>query len=119
MDMRFSMEFPLVIASIVPGISISDFTFKNALPVKGVFEGISVFGTLSRPLFPGKLSVGAGLIGSEPGAFLQQAYEFTLWDRILVAADFRITWVSSLNGGEAVTWFDVGFSPGIILFNFK
>ena len=114
-DFRFSTEFPLVMFGLIPGFSISDFSFENALPVGGIFEGVALFGTVSRPLFPGKISLGAGIVGSVPGMFIQQAYEFSLWDRVLFAADFRLTWASSMNDGDAVSWFDIGFSPGVIL----
>lgn len=115
-DLRFSTEFPLVIGGLVPGFCISDFTFENALPVGGIFEGVAIFGTLSRPLFPGKLTVGGGMIGEEAGAFAQQSYEFTLWGRMLISADFRLTYVNAFNGGDPVTWFDLGISPGMIIY---
>ena len=113
-DGRFSVEFPMVVLGVVPGFSISNFKFENALPVGGLYEGMSLFATASRPLFPGKLTLGAGLVGDSPGAFAQQAYEFVFWDRLVLSADFRLTWAQSMLGGDQATWFDLGFSPGFI-----
>jgi hypothetical protein len=119
-DFRGSAEFPAVIFGTVPGIDISTFKFENALPLGGVYSGISVFGTLSRPLFPGKLTGGLGLVGISPGGFLQQSYDFTFAERFAVSVDFRLTFTSNMMGDDEIergfnSWFDLGISPGVIL----
>ncbi len=118
-DGRFSIEFPMVLFGVIPGFSVATFKFENALPVGGVYKGVSMFGTVSRPLFPGKISVGAGVVGSSPGAFIQQGYEFTFWDRLILGADFRLTWTSAGPNGGAVSWFDIGFTPGLVAMKIK
>lgn len=114
-DFRVGIELPIIMMGLVPGVDVSSFKFVNALPAEGTYSGVAVYGTLSRPMFPGKFTTGAGLVGAAFGGFVQQAYDFTIGGRLVISADFRLTYTTDMDGKGFNSWFDLGFSPGVIL----
>ena len=76
---RLSIEFPLLMqflgAQFRFGAEIGNFGFEDAMPPQtATLKGITAMGLLAFPAGPGKVKVGAGLVGKAFGVMAEATY---------------------------------------------
>ncbi|MDP6399799.1 MAG: hypothetical protein QF622_00315 [Candidatus Marinimicrobia bacterium] len=120
---RVSIEFPLLMqflgAKFRFGAEIGNFGFEDAMPPqKATLKGITAMGMLAFPAGPGKVKVGAGLVGKAFGVMAEATYGLRIGP-MDVRAGARTTEVIGAKTNENMpiraAWWDGLLSIGINL----
>jgi hypothetical protein len=94
-NIRLSVEFPLLMQVMGVrfrfGAEVGNFGFENYLPIGGAFSGVTAMGLLAFPAGPGKLKIGAGLIGSSFGVSGESSYGFAIGNTLELRGGIRYT----------------------------
>ena len=120
---RVSIEFPLLMqflgAKFRFGAELGNFGFEDAMPPqKATLKGITAMGMLAFPAGPGKVKVGAGLVGKAFGVMAEATYGLRIGP-MDVRAGARTTEVIGAKTNENMpiraAWWDGLLSIGINL----
>ena len=120
---RLSIEFPLLMqllgANFRFGVEIGNFGFEDAMPPKtATLKGITAMGLMVFPAGPGKVKVGAGLVGKAFGVMAEATYGLRIGP-MDVRAGARTTEVIGAKTNENMpiraAWWDGLLSIGINL----
>jgi hypothetical protein len=94
-NIRLSVEFPLLMQLMGVrfrfGAEVGNFGFENYLPVGGKFSGMTAMGLLAFPAGPGKLKIGAGLVGNTFGITGESTYGFAIGNTLEIRGGVRYT----------------------------
>ena len=94
-NIRLSVEFPLLMQLMGVrfrfGAEVGNFGFENYLPVGGKFSGMTAMGLLAFPAGPGKLKIGAGLVGNTFGVTGESTYGFAIGNTLEIRGGVRYT----------------------------
>ena len=89
------MEFPLLMQLLGVnfrfGAEVGNFGFENYLPIGGKFSGITAMGLVAFPAGPGKLKIGAGLIGNTFGVSGESSYGLSIGNTLELRGGIRYT----------------------------
>lgn len=122
-NFRLSVEFPLLMQILGVrfrfGAEVGNFGFENYLPVGGTFSGITAMGLLAFPAGPGKLKIGAGLIGNTFGVSGETSYGFALGNTLEIRGGVRYTGAMNVVDDKNN---DIGFASwvdGLVMLGFN
>ena len=94
-NFRLSVEFPLLMQMMGVrfrfGVEIGNFGFENYLPIGGKISGLTAMGLLAFPAGPGKLKIGAGLVGNTFGVTGESTYGFAIGNTLEIRGGVRYT----------------------------
>ena len=94
-NFRLSVEFPLLMQMMGVrfrfGVEIGNFGFENYLPIGGKISGLTAMGLLVFPAGPGKLKIGAGLVGNTFGVTGESTYGFAIGNTLEIRGGVRYT----------------------------
>jgi hypothetical protein len=94
-NFRLSVEFPMLMQLMGVrfrfGAELGSFGFENYLPIGGEFSGMTAMGLLAFPAGPGKLKIGAGLVGNTFGVTGESTYGFAIGNTLEIRGGVRYT----------------------------
>jgi hypothetical protein len=119
-DLRGSIEFPVLMDFLGMkfrfGAEVGTFSFIDKKPpYEDTFSGISAMGLMSFPAGPGKIKLGAGIIGASPGFMMEATYGFKVGGILDIRGGIRSTEVFN---GKTTASFElghIGWMDGIIV----
>ena len=122
-NFRLSVEFPMLMQILGVrfrfGAELGNFGFQNYLPIGGEFSGMTAMGLLAFPAGPGKLKIGAGLVGNTFGITGESTYGFAIGNTLEIRGGVRYT---SAFGVEDNKNNDIGLASwldGLIMLGFN
>ena len=118
-----SVEFPLLMQLMGVrfrfGAEIGKFGFENYLPVSGKYSGITAMGLLAFPAGPGKVKLGAGLIGNTFGISAEMTYGFSLGNTLELRAGVRSTTAWNVTDDKSNELGTISWLDGLIMLGFN
>jgi hypothetical protein len=122
-NFRLSVEFPLLMQLMGVrfrfGAEIGNFGFENYLPVSGKYSGITAMGLLAFPAGPGKVKLGAGLIGNTFGISAEMTYGFSLGNTLELRAGVRSTTAWNVTDDKSNELGTISWLDGLIMLGFN
>ena len=132
-DLRGSVELPISIKFLITklrfGVEIGTFNFENAIPQQVVqpdtvdlmvasgdtYSGITVMGLMSFfPDSPGKIKIGAGIVGSSSGFMLEASYGFRVGKKLRIWGGIRSTEALNAETAHGITLGRAGWMDGCV-----
>ena len=131
-DLRGSIEFRVLMqflgARFRFGAEVGTFNFENAIPQiveqggekkqlapGDTYSGITAMGLMSFPAGPGKIKIGAGIVGSAAGFMMEASYGFRVGGILDVRGGIRSTEALSAESAGAITLGRAGWMDGQIV----
>ena len=119
-DIRGSVEFPVLMQVLGMkfrfGAEIGTFNFTHTLPPgTDTYAGISAMGILAFPAGPGKIKLGAGIVGSSPGFIMEATYGIRIGGVLDIRGGFRSTEVINATTKQELELGHTGWVDGIIV----
>ena len=126
-ELRASVEFPILMqvmgARFRFGAEVGNFKFTNAnyqeisgspVALNTTFSGITLMGIMSFPAGPGKIKIGAGMVGSSFGYTMESSYGIRIGS-MEVRGGIRSTEALSGKTADSVNLGRVGWMDGQIV----
>ncbi len=134
-DMRIGIEFPksikILITKLRFGIEIGTFFFQNTsgetivydyyagqyiqVTSNNTYSGITAMGLMSFfPDNPGKIKIGAGIVGSSAGFMLEASYGFRVGKKLKIWGGIRSTEALNAETADGITLGRAGWIDGCI-----
>ena len=122
-NFRLSVEFPLLMQVFGVrfrfGAEVGNFGFENYLPQGGKFSGVTAMGLLAFPAGPGKLKIGAGLIGSSFGVSGETSWGFTVGNTLEIRGGVRSTTALNVKDDKKNNLGTASWVDGLIMLGFN
>jgi len=122
-NFRLSIEFPLLLqfagVRFRFGAEFGNFGFENFKPVGGKFSGVTAMGLLAFPAGPGKLKVGAGLVGSTLGVTGESSYGFAIGNTLELRGGIRYTGAFGVKDTNKLDMGYISWIDGLIMLGFN
>lgn len=122
-NFRLSVEFPLLMQVLGVrfrfGAEVGNFGFENYLPQGGKFSGITAMGLLAFPAGPGKLKIGAGLIGSSFGFSGETTWGFSIGNTLELRGGVRSTTALNVVDDKKGNLGTASWVDGLIMLGFN
>jgi len=122
-NFRISIEFPMLMQfagiRFRFGAEVGNFGFENYLPQGGKFSGMTAMGMLAFPAGPGKLILGAGLIGDTFGVSGETSYGFALGNTLEIRGGVRYTTALNVKDDKKSDLGTASWMDGLIMLGFN
>lgn len=98
------------------GAEVGTFKFQEDLPPEtDTYTGISAMGFMAFPAGPGKIKMGAGIVGVSPGFMMEATYGFRIGGILDIRGGIRSTEVINAKTTEEKELGHIGWMDGLIV----